>query len=162
VPNQMRFIEYIVKSGAVWVALWMALALTVRIPISFGWMSETDQLALVVIGGSLVFSLVLTAFAVLAQRRLASYAVLWIVGGMRAALVVIVLIYPIFLAWNLHGFLGAAGAFFLPVICQAWAVYVNMRDGAYGFAMLIGVLIVSTFIYDWCRFKIPDRHDPSA
>jgi hypothetical protein len=158
----MRFIEYIVKSGAVWVASWMTLALTVRIPISLGWMEETDQLALVVIGGSLVFSLVLTAFAVLAQRRLASYVVLWIVGAFRVILVIFVLLYPIYLGWNLHGFWGAVGTFCLPLIAQAWAVYVNIKIGAWAFPLIICAMLLFAFIYDWCRFKIPDGHDPSA
>jgi len=153
----MRFVEYIVKMFAVWVALWITAAYAVHVPIALGWMSETDFLALVIIGGSLLFSLLLAGFAVFARRRLASYSVLWIVGTFRVILVICVLFYPIFLGWSLHGFWGAVGTFCLPLIAQAWAVYINIRQGAFGFPLVICILLVYAFIYDWCRFKIPEH-----
>lgn len=156
----MRFIEFIIKS----VAVWLTLDLALRIPIFLGWITETDQLALVIIIVAVLLSLALSGFAVFAERRLALYSVLWTVGALRLVLVLFVLFYPIYCAWNLHGFWGAAGAFFLPVISQAWAVCMNIKQGMWGFAMVIGVMIVSTFIYDWCRFKIPEHttHTPST
>jgi hypothetical protein len=147
----MRTIEFIVKS----VAVWLTLDLALRIPIFLGWVTETDRLASVIIVTALLLSLFLTGFAVFAQRRLALYGVLFTVGALRLVSVLFVLVYPIYYAWNLYGFWGAAGAFFLPVISQAWAMYMNIKQGMWGFAMVIGIMIVSIFIYNWCRFKIP-------
>jgi hypothetical protein len=152
----MRFVEYIVKTVAVWIAMWMTAALTVRVPIALGWVSETDFLALAVIGGSLLFSLLLVGFAVFARRRLASYAVLWIVGAFRMILVAFVLLYPIYLGWNLHRFWGAVGTFCLPLIAQGWAVYINIKQGAWAFPLIICAMLLFAFVYDWCRFKIPE------
>jgi hypothetical protein len=154
----MRFLEYIVKSLAVWVALWLTLALVVRLPISLGWISETDSLAFGIITGPLLFSLVLTGYAVFAKRPAALFGVLFIVAVFRFILVAIVFLYPTYLAWNFHGFLGAVAAFCLPIFSHAWAMYVNIRQGAWGYAMIFGVMICSTLIYDWCRFAIRDDH----
>ena len=155
----MRYVEYIVKSVAVWLALWLALALVARIAISMNWISETDPLAFVVIAGSLLFSFLLTGFAVFARQRLALYSVLLIVGSLRFVSVLIVFLYPTYLAWKLHGFWGGAGAFCLPIISQIWAMYVNIKHGAWGYAMVLGVMIYSTFIYDWCKFPTPEEHN---
>ena len=154
----MRFIEFIIKS----VAVWLAIDLVLRIPIFLGVITETDTLALVILVASLLLSLVLTGFAVFARRQFALYGVLWVVGGLRLVLALFVLFYPTYYAWSLHGFWGAAGAFFLPGIAQVWALYLNIRQGMFGFAMVIAMMIAATFIYDWCRFALPEAHDQVA
>jgi hypothetical protein len=131
----MRFIEFIVKS----VAVCLAIVLALRIPIFAHWVTETDQMAFYILAISFVLSVALTGFAVFGQRRLARYAVLGIVGAFFGVLAAGVFLYPTVLAWNMHGFWGAAVAFCLPGLSHAWAFWVNIRQGMWGYAMVLAL-----------------------
>ena len=148
----MRFIEFIVKS----VAVCLPTVLLLRIPIFAHWVTETDKMALYILVISFVLSLALTGFAVFGRRRVARYGVLGIVGGFFGLLAAGVFLYPTVLAWNMHGFWGAAGALCLPGLSHGWALYVNIRQGMWGYAIVFGVVAVYRFILDWCKLGLMD------
>jgi len=146
----MRLLEFIIKL----IAVCLPLVLLFRIPIFAQWVSETDEIALAILVVGLLLSLALVGTAIYSRRSLARYAVFVIVGGFFSLLAVAVFLYPTYYAWNKYGFWGAAGAFFLPVLSHAWAFWMNIRQGMWGYGIVFGIMIVYRFIFDWCKFGL--------
>jgi hypothetical protein len=146
----IHLVEFVVKSIAVWVAINLAF----RIPIFAHLVADTDALTLLVMASALVLSVILTGFAVFGQSLLARYAVLAIVCVFFWVVAAFVCLFPIYYAWNLHGFWGAAGAFFLPGLSWTWVTWVQIREGYSGYPIVWGIAVIYGLLRIWCKSAV--------
>jgi hypothetical protein len=84
-------------------------------------------------------------FTIFARNAKAKLLVTLILSLAFYPLLLFVALFPIWLAWNEHGFVGAAVAFFLPGLAQIWASWEQISRGT----LFYPIVCLATPLFYW-------------